>query len=35
MIGIGVSEEEPKVLLSYVLYNVDAKAAFAGFSIND
>lgn len=32
MIGVGVSTDEPKVLLNYVLYNVDAGAAFSGYN---
>ena len=32
MIGVGVSTDEPRVLLNYVLYNVDAGAAFSGYN---
>lgn len=32
MIGVGISTDEPKVLLNYVLYNADAGAAFAGYN---
>ena len=31
MIGVSVSTDEPKMLLNYVLYNVDAGAAFSGY----
>ena len=31
MIGVGVSETEPKTLLSWVLYNADHGAAFSGY----
>ena len=32
MIGISVSSYEPKVLMGYVLYNVDQGAAFSGYN---
>ena len=32
MIGVGVSTDEPKTLLNYVLYNADAGAAFSGYN---
>ena len=31
MIGVGISETEPKVLLNWVLYNAEQEVAFGGF----